>query len=164
MKLNDVIPTIERLCRDDSLNFVRKAAAIAESVFACPTEELLEHVDRAGNIPERFDHDSTEEKLFAKYCDALLARSWRELGMAAKLIEERTDAADVAAASDSYTIVGDAKAFRLSRTAKNQKDFKVEALDKWRKGPTAGSTSGGGSDLTESSVVRRDPPYPRSTW
>ena len=25
------------------------------------------------------------------------------------------------------------KAFRLSRTAKNQKDFKVEALSKWRK-------------------------------
>jgi type II restriction enzyme len=31
-------------------------------------------------------------------------------------------------------IVGDAKAFRLSRTAKNQKDFKVEALNQWKKG------------------------------
>jgi type II restriction enzyme len=28
--------------------------------------------------------------------------------------------------------VADAKAFRLSRTAKNQKDFKVQALDGWR--------------------------------
>jgi type II restriction enzyme len=34
------------------------------------------------------------------------------------------------------SIVGDAKAFRLSRTAKNQKDFKVQALDDWRKSNT----------------------------
>ncbi len=38
--------------------------------------------------------------------------------------------------TDEYTIVGDAKAFRLSRTAKNQKDFKVGALDDWRKTDT----------------------------
>ena len=30
--------------------------------------------------------------------------------------------------------MGDAKAFRLSRTAKNAKDFKIEALHKWKKG------------------------------
>jgi hypothetical protein len=37
----------------------------------------------------------------------------------------RADSADVEGATKDYTIVGDAKAFRLSRTAKNQKDFKV---------------------------------------
>jgi hypothetical protein len=31
-------------------------------------------------------------------------------------------------------LVGDAKTFRLSRTAKNQKDFKVSALDSWKQG------------------------------
>ena len=33
-----------------------------------------------------------------------------------------------------YSFVADAKAFRLSRTAKNQKDFKVEAMDGWKHG------------------------------
>lgn len=45
------------------------------------------------------------------------------------------DAADVfARCGEQYALVGDAKAFRLSRTAKNQKDFKVESLHKWKKG------------------------------
>ncbi|MDQ7036829.1 MAG: HindIII family type II restriction endonuclease [Anaerolineae bacterium] len=48
----------------------------------------------------------------------------------------RGDSADVRGASDKYTIVGDAKAFRLSRTAKNQKDFKITALDDWRRSDT----------------------------
>ena len=34
------------------------------------------------------------------------------------------------------TLVADAKAFRLSRTAKNQKDFKITSLDDWRRGKT----------------------------
>jgi hypothetical protein len=113
---------------------VQKAERVAVVASRLDAGELLEHLDDAGIIPERFDHDSTEEKLFAKYCDALLARALTELGMNARLIEERADAADVMATLEGYTIVGDAKAFRLSRTAKNQKDFKVEALNQWRKG------------------------------
>ena len=33
-----------------------------------------------------------------------------------------------------YTLIADAKSFGLSRTAKNQKDFKVTALSNWREG------------------------------
>ena len=47
-------------------------------------------------------------------------------------MKQRSDSADVEGATSAYSIVADAKAFRLSRTAKNQKDFKVEALSKWR--------------------------------
>ncbi len=32
--------------------------------------------------------------------------------------------------------MADAKSFRLSRTAKNQKDFKVQAMDRWKHGKT----------------------------
>ena len=80
-------------------------------------------------------HDSTEEKLFAKASDAVLARAFRELGLKASVITERADTADVVIESvyHGYTMVADAKAFRLSRTAKNQKDFKVVALSGWRK-------------------------------
>ena len=42
--------------------------------------------------------------------------------------------ADVECVTDTYSFVADAKAFRLSRTAKNQKDFKVQAMDNWKHG------------------------------
>ncbi len=107
-------------------------AQLATIIAQCSVAELLSHLDYAGVIPESFRHDSTEEKLFAKYCDSLLARSLSELGFKAEVIEARGDAADVIAAGGGYTLVGDAKAFRLSRTAKNQKDFKIESLNQWR--------------------------------
>jgi type II restriction enzyme len=67
--------------------------------------------------------------LWAKYCDILLSKTWNYLGIQSQVIRARGNAADVMGTTPEYTIVGDAKAFRLSRTAKNQKDFKVSALD-----------------------------------
>ncbi len=52
------------------------------------------------------------------------------------MIRTRGNSADVHGATQTYSIVADAKAFRLSRTAKNQKDFKVTALDDWRRSDT----------------------------
>jgi hypothetical protein len=48
--------------------------------------------------------------------------------------KERSNCADVVGKSviHGYSFVGDAKAFRLSRTAKNQKDFKVKSMSDWR--------------------------------
>jgi hypothetical protein len=133
VQYKDVVDSIENLCADQSLKFDTRAQLIQQAVDQCPPELLIEHLEYAGVIPERFGHDSTQEKLFAKYCDALLARAWRELGLAAEVIVTRSDSADVMGDAADYSIVGDAKAFRLSRTAKNQKDFKVESLNKWRK-------------------------------
>ena len=91
-------------------------------------------LDEASIIPEEIQHDSTEEKLYSKATDAVLARAFRELGLKATVLRERADSADVLCASiyHDYSLVADAKAFRLSRTAKNQKDFKVNALSDWR--------------------------------
>jgi len=134
MRFGEVTKTIWGLCEDTVASFQDKAVRIVAALESCNTAAILDHLDYAGVIPERFDHDSTEEKLFAKYCDGLLARAWTELGLHAEVIVERADAPDVKGTNGTYTIVGDAKAFRLSRTAKNQKDFKVEALHQWRKG------------------------------
>ena len=95
--------------------------------------ELLTMILECGVMPEVFLHDSSEEKLWAKYSDILLAKSLASLGLKSRVLRVRGDSADVFAESDNYKIVGDAKTFRLSRTAKNQKDFKVEALDSWRR-------------------------------
>lgn len=86
-----------------------------------------------GIIPEMYPHDSSAEKLWAKYCDILMSKAFSELGINSQVLRARGDSADVFGTTPDYTIVGDAKAFRLSRTAKNQKDFKISALDNWRK-------------------------------
>lgn len=134
MKFSEVLEGINRLSTDSSLIFLNKAKQLEDELDTCSTEEILGHLECVGVIPESFEHDSTEEKLYAKYCDALLARSLRELDLDAHTLSERSGAADVKAEAGDYELVGDAKAFRLSRTAKNQKDFKVEALNQWREG------------------------------
>lgn len=94
---------------------------------------LQENIIEVGVLPEMFEHDSSEEKLWAKYSDILLCKSLIHLGIDAEVLRVRGDSADVFGKSKNYSIVADAKTFRLSRTAKNQKDFKVKALDDWRK-------------------------------
>lgn len=95
---------------------------------------IVDHLRFCGAIPERYEHDSSEEKLYSKYTDAVLAVAFRHIGLTALVLGERADAADVEATSDDLSFVADAKAFRLSRTAKNQKDFKVEAMHHWKRG------------------------------
>ncbi|MCL6587517.1 MAG: HindIII family type II restriction endonuclease, partial [Anoxybacillus sp.] len=113
--------------------------------FVTASKNIIEYVNNIqdvssllreiGTIPESIDHDSTEEKLYAKASDAVLSKAFQQLGLKSKVLAERGDSADVIAESPihGYTLVADAKAFRLSRTAKNQKDFKIVALSGWRK-------------------------------
>ena len=130
---DEIVSLVERLSSNDSLDFTGRSSAIEEYVGAWSDDELLHQLHYAGVIPETFAHDSTEEKLYAKFCDFVLARAFSRLGLESKALEARGDSADVEAKGPGFSLVADAKAFRLSRTAKNQKDFKVEALDQWRK-------------------------------
>jgi hypothetical protein len=99
-------------------------------------QELSEFIIECGVLPEMFQHDSSEEKLWAKYSDIVLAKCLTHLGINSTVLRTRGNSADVYGKDPTYTIVGDAKTFRLSRTAKNQKDFKVKALDDWRREDT----------------------------
>jgi len=100
------------------------------------TRALLEHLRLCGSIPEKYGHDTSEEKLYSKYTDALLAQSYLHIGLQSFVLEERADAADVEVTGRDFSLVADAKVFRLSRTAKNQKDFKIEAMHGWKRGKT----------------------------
>lgn len=93
---------------------------------------LLDHLRLCTAIPESYAHDSSEEKLYSKYTDALISECFNFMGLCSTVLTERADAADVEVACDRYSFVADAKVFRLSRTAKNQKDFKIQAMDGWR--------------------------------
>jgi len=97
-------------------------------------ELLLGHLRLCGAIPEQYGHDSSEEKLYSKYTDVVISKSFETLGITSLVLKERADAADVECVTKNYSFVADAKAFRLSRTAKNQKDFKIQAMDSWKRG------------------------------
>lgn len=115
------------------LGFDIASDKIAQYIDIC--DDFVDILKQIGTIPESVEHDSTQEKIFSKASDAALARAFREIGLKSTILRERGDSADVQAESvyHGYTLVADAKAFRLSRTAKNQKDFKVTALSGWRK-------------------------------
>ena len=105
---------------------------LREEVAEQGIKALLEHLQICGAVPEHYGRDSSEEKLYSKYTDAVVSEALNAIGLQSIVIRERADSADVQATGDEYSLVADAKAFRLSRTAKNQKDFKIEALSDWR--------------------------------
>jgi len=95
---------------------------------------LIDHLRLCSAIPESYGINSSEEKLYSKYTDAILSASYSHIGPNSTVLTERSDSADVEAVAQDYSFIADAKAFRLSRTAKNQKDFKVQAMDNWKRG------------------------------
>jgi len=96
-------------------------------------KKLGENIIECGILPEMFSQNGSEEKIWAKFSDIILAHALNFLGISTVVLGARGNSADVFGTASNYTIVGDAKTFRLSRTAKNQKDFKISALDTWRK-------------------------------
>lgn len=88
-------------------------------------------------IPEKYGYSSSLEKTWAKASDIILSNCFRYIGLESKVLRVRGDDADIFAEYKSqelgYSLVGDAKCFRISRTAKNQKDFKVSSMADWRR-------------------------------
>lgn len=97
---------------------------------------IINELIQVGIMPEVFEHDSSEEKLWSKFSDIILSMSLNCIGLKSEVLRTRGNSADVYSRARNYTLVSDAKCFRLSRTAKNQKDFKVKALDDWRRKDT----------------------------
>lgn len=116
---------------DDSTRMIEELHA---DIAKNGSDALLDHLRLCGAMPEQYDHDSSAEKLYSKYTDAILSETLSTLGLRSSILTARADAADVQARGSKFSLVADAKAFRLSRTAKNQKDFKVQAMDGWRAG------------------------------
>ena len=107
---------------------------IREEIELDGSASLLCHLRLCGAIPEGYDRDSSEEKLYAKYTDYVIHTAYETIGLSSSVNAGRADTADVECVGDNYSFVADAKAFRMSRTAKNQKDFKVQAMDTWKHG------------------------------
>ena len=119
---------------ESNKDFISSTSLIENIIYKLKKDEFFPIITEIGSIPEDIAHDSSEEKLFSKASDIVLAKCFQELGYKSEVIKERANCADVSAKSlfHNYTLVGDAKSFRLSRTAKNAKDFKVTSMGSWR--------------------------------
>ena len=115
-------------------NFDEATSLLNKLISGISKTELIPIIIEMGSIPECIQIDSSAEKLYSKASEIVLARCFQELGLSAQVIKTRSNCADVIAKSKyhGYSLVADAKSFRLSRTAKNQKDFKVESMVSWK--------------------------------
>ena len=128
------IEEISRVSGDFGVDSDRVERNMSEEIERGGIASLLGHLRLCGAIPEGYGHDSSEEKLYSKYTDVVIHEAYTAIGLSSLVLKERADVADVECLCDDYSFVADAKAFRLSRTAKNQKDFKVQAMDGWKHG------------------------------
>lgn len=133
-KRNQWVTKIGGLSGDFAANSLQMENDLGAEINTFGAQTLLDHLRLSGNIPESYGHDTSEEKQYSKYTDSLLCFAYKQMGLKSIVITERADVADVEAFAKDYSFVADAKAFRLSRTAKNQKDFKVQAMDRWKHG------------------------------
>ena len=128
------IEEIRKLGGNFGDNSERLEQELANEIKSEGSSALIDHLRLGGDIPESYGHDTSEEKQYSKYTDALLSETYKSLGLKSLVLKERADAADVEVFAKEYSFVADAKVFRLSRTAKNQKDFKIQAMDGWKRG------------------------------
>lgn len=128
------VEEIRKLSGDFGNDSDRLEKELSDEIEKYGVSVLIDHLRLCGDIPESYAHDSSEEKLYSKYTDSLLSEAFKAIGLKSLVIKERADVADVEAFGKSFSFVADAKSFRLSRTAKNQKDFKVQAMDGWKHG------------------------------
>ncbi len=130
----DWIDNLSRLSGNFGVDTERIEQELWQEIQDYGIVSLLGHLRLCGAIPECYGPDTSEEKLYSKYTDAVIHEAYTAMGFTSVVLTERADVADVECVTDDYSFVADAKAFRLSRTAKNQKDFKVEAMDNWKHG------------------------------
>ncbi len=128
------IEEIRKLSGNFGADSDRLEKELEEEIKQSGVMVLIDHLRLCGNIPENYGHDTSEEKLYSKYTDCLLSHAYKALGLKSIVLKERADTADVETFAKNFSFVADAKSFRLSRTAKNQKDFKVQAMDGWKRG------------------------------
>lgn len=128
------IDQIGRLSGDFGVDTERVERKMSSEIQVAGIHPLLGHLRLCGAIPEKYVHDSSEKKLYSKYTDVVIHEAYAAMGFSSIVLRERAEVADVECVADAYSSVADAKVFRLSRTAKNQKDFKVQAMDDWKHG------------------------------
>ncbi|MEE1464654.1 MAG: HindIII family type II restriction endonuclease, partial [Clostridium sp.] len=90
--------------KKEKKNFKVSGNEIETYINALSKEDFIEIVKEIGTIPEIIEASSTEEKLYSKASDIILARCFSEIGLKAKAVSERGNSADIIAESEhGYT-------------------------------------------------------------
>jgi type II restriction enzyme len=129
-----LIGWIKEAAAKKDYSFVAASEEIGKRISGLSKDQIIGLVEEIHVIPESIEHDSSEEKIYTKASDAVVACAIHHLGLTTQVLAERADSADVVGQSKhhNYSFVADSKVFRLSRTAKNQKDFKIDSMNSWR--------------------------------
>ena len=116
-------------------DFFEASNELEDILFNISTEDTLPLItEKMYHTRRHCTRFNRRKKLYNKTSDILFAKALKDLNLEVRVLRERSKCADIIAQSKfhGYSLVGDAKAFRLSRTAKNAKDFKVESMVHWR--------------------------------
>lgn len=79
------------------LDFQVASSRLQTTIFGLDRADILPLVVEIGIIPEDIKHDSTEEKLYTKVSDILLAKSLSEMNLEVAVLTQRSDSADIIA-------------------------------------------------------------------
>lgn len=116
---------------EEEYGFQSKSDILRKIVHEMSESQVTNYLFKCGVIPEMFAHDSSNEKIYAELCEILVSAFFRKRGEDARVLDQRGGSADVLSSVGDKKVVLDAKAFRLSRTALNPKDYKIEAINEW---------------------------------
>lgn len=141
--MHDVCFYIENFCNKSIISYQTKsekldhdkiAATFEKDLLNKTDEEIISILICAGFIPDLYIPDSSEETLFSKLVEVLLAVWAKKMGFKSEYIKQKASYEDVNITICNKVVVCDAKSFRLGRSQKapNVKDFlKLADIEKW---------------------------------
>jgi hypothetical protein len=106
----EIVERIKELCGTEK-DFTQKTQDLIDYIGEVDIDKEIYYLRNSGAIPETFAHDSSEEKLYAKFCDFLVYQFFCLIGMESRLCQERGDYADVIGKTREFIVVADAKGF-----------------------------------------------------
>ena len=128
------VAEIRRRSRNYVAGFQQLELELAKEVEQLGTDVLLSHIRLCGVAPECFPRGSGAERLYRKYADAVIHEAFKALGLDSRTHNRPGDAPGVECACDQFSFVAESAVFRMSRVARNQKDFDLHAIHRWKQG------------------------------
>jgi len=117
---------MKKMDGDITRNFERLEHELSAEISSGGIPVLLDHLRLCGDMPESYGHDSSAEKLYSKYTDALLCESYKAIGIRSLVIKERSDVADVEAFAKEFSFIADAKSFSSAEPPRIKKILKFK--------------------------------------
>ncbi len=96
------IDEIIRLSGDFGVDIEKVERELAQEIKEQGIDSLLGHLRLCGAIPEKYGHDTSEEKLYSKYTDVVISQAFFWMGFSCLVLKERADAADVECVSRAF--------------------------------------------------------------